>query len=94
MSEFDYNFERSDLRRSWLVIGAINHLDRPTVTSISHDLGFRKSSVQRVLERLNSKELPGFSISMDGVVISINSWGILNKKIIEEFYKKFLKVRS
>jgi len=93
-SKYSYDFESIDLRRTWLVAGAIATLPRPTVTSISKELGFRKSTVQRIAEKLQGNEFPALKINVDGVVLSIESWGILNGKIVKEYYNDFLQVRT
>ena len=87
---FNYNFEKNDLRRTWLVIGSIDKLERPTITSISKDLNFPKSTVQRIVDRLFKDELPEFEIiKSDDVVLTVGKWGILNKKEVKNFYKNY-----
>ncbi len=79
-------FERQDLRRLWLVLGAIESLDQPTLTSISAKLEMQVSTVQKVIDRINSEQLPGVRVIVAHGVYSIKSWGILEMNKIVRFY--------
>lgn len=92
--KFNHELGRVDLRRTWLVVGAIDALERPTITSISHQLGFGKSTVQRIVELLERDELIGFEIEVTSAVMTIQSWGVLSPEIIRAFYNEYLIVRQ
>ena len=91
--KYSFVFDKTDLRRMWLVLGAIDALQRPTIASISKDLGFGKSTVQSIVRRLYSNELPDFKLIEKEAVLKINNWGIINKKIVKDLYNKYLQVR-
>lgn len=88
--KYEYNFDRIDLRRTWLVLGAIQNMDRPTVTSMSKQLNFGKSTVQTILENLRGHQYPGLEIHIENAVCKVIKWGILNPEIIEDFYNEYL----
>lgn len=88
--KYNYEFERIDLRRTWLVLGAIQNMETPTVTSIAKQLNFSKSTVQKVLKNLSGDQYPKLVISIENAVCSIECWGVINPEIIEEFYINYL----
>ena len=90
MDRFNFKFDRIDLRRSWLVLGAIQNTENPAVTSIARTLGFSKSTVQRIIENLNSPQYPCLEIGQNGAICNIKDWGVINPEIIEEYYIVFL----
>ena len=88
--KYNYDFERIDLRRTWLVLGAIQSLKKPTVTSISKQLGFTKGTVQKIILNLNSDQYPGLEISVEDAICQVEKWGVVNPEIIEDFYINYL----
>ena len=72
------------------MLGAIQSLKKPTVTSIASRLGFAKSTVQMILENLNSDQYPCTEILIKDAVCSVQNWGISNLEIIEDFYLNYL----
>lgn len=93
-SKYDFDFERIDLRRSWLVLGAIQNTEKPTVTSIAKVLDFSKSTVQRIIENLNSPQYPCLEIKLNGAICSVENWGVINSEIIENLFSEYLQVLS
>jgi len=82
----------SDLRRLWIILGAVITLDRPTLVSIVKATSIPKASVNVKLLRLMSEQVPGLEITKDGPVYSITSWSeecVLSKAGILSFYKDF-----
>lgn len=66
-----------DLRRLWIVLGAMEYLQPATLTSLHNDLGWSVSTIQRLIERLNSDQLPGVVVSYTDDHLRIENWGIL-----------------
>ncbi len=79
-------FERQDLRRLWLVLGAIESLEVPTLTAISSKLDMQVSTVQKVIDRINSEQLPGVRVIVTQGTYRIKSWGILDMNQTLRFY--------
>lgn len=81
----------SDLRRLWIILGAVITLERPTLVSIVKATSMPKGSVNDKLLRLMSEQVPGLQITKVGPVYSITSWSeecVLSKAGIVSFYKK------
>lgn len=66
-----------DLRRLWIVLGAMEYLQPATLTTLHNDLGWSVSTIQRLIERLNSDQLPGVVVSNAEDHLKIENWGIL-----------------
>jgi len=86
-------FERYDVRRTWLVLAAIATLERPTIASVNDDTGLGKTTVQRIAKNLatdtHSAQYLGLRVIQTGPVFSIENWGALNKKSLIKFYKDY-----
>jgi len=73
-----WQYPRADSRRLFVLLAAIDRLERPTLTSISNYIGHNKGTIDSDVAKLN--EQFGVIISKAGPVYSIESWGeILNK---------------
>lgn len=81
-------FERQDLRRIWLVLGAIESSKKPTLSELSKVLDMQMSTLQKVIERINSMQMPDTIIAEDNGKYIVESWGVANKRAIIEFYNK------
>jgi len=79
-------YKKGDMRRIWIVIGAVECLERPTLTTIVKATGLAKASIDDTLKKLMSDQIPGFSLVKDGPVYSIEEWGLLKKKELKVFY--------
>lgn len=69
-----------DLRRLWIILGAMESLQPATLTSLHNDLGWSVSTIQRLIERLNSEQLPGVVITSTDDNLKVDAWGILVNK--------------
>ena len=88
-------FERYDVRRTWLVLAAIATLERPTIASVNDDTGLGKTTVQRIAKNLatdtHKAQYLGLCVTQTGPVFSVKDWGALNKKSLLQFYKDYKK---
>lgn len=82
-------FERQDLRRMWLMLGAISVLDSPSLAVISKELGINMTTLIKVAERINSPQLIGTEIAVVDRVYSIISWGIVTQLDCENYFKSY-----
>jgi DNA-binding IclR family transcriptional regulator len=89
VSSFSNNFDRIYLRRTWLVLGAISLLDRPSIASIANSLSFRKSTVQRIVDNFNNGQLLQLEVESYQPELNIKDWGMLNQGIVERYYQKY-----
>lgn len=78
-------FERQDLRRLWLALGAIELLDNASLSAISKMLDMQMSTLQKVIDRLNSDQLPGLVISVSDGIYSVTSWGVIDRQAVIEY---------
>jgi hypothetical protein len=78
-------YPKGDLNRIWLVLGAIDALERATLLNITIGTGMPKSSVNDVLKRLLSGQVAGVCIKKEGAVYSIESWADFRLSIKEIF---------
>ena len=81
-------FERQDLRRLWLVLGAIEKLESPLLSPLSKVLDMQISTIQKVIERINSDQLPDVEISVSEGRYTVESWGVLNRQKIIEYFEE------
>lgn len=80
-----------DLRRLWILLGAMDVLQPATLTSLHNDLGWSVSTIQRLIERLNSDQLPGIVVSNKDDVLKVTHWGILvNKNYSRKLYSEYI----
>lgn len=81
-----------DLRRLWIMLGAMESLQPATLTTLHNDLGWSVSTIQRLIERLNSEQLPGVVITYTNDHLKIEDWGILvNQTISLDLYHDYKK---
>ncbi|WP_286241144.1 MarR family transcriptional regulator [Neptuniibacter halophilus] len=85
------SFPKGDLRRTWMVLGAIDKLEHPSARKISQELGLPVSTVQAQLSKLSGDEIPGLRISLANGTYTIEDWGSIIKAAgIRAFYKQNL----
>ena len=85
-------FLRSDLRRLWLILGAVDALERPTLTTIVQALKMPKPTVNDALKKLMSDQVPDLKIVKNGPVYEIHEWGgFITKAGVRKFYNNTLK---
>lgn len=76
-------YPKNDPRRLFVLLAAIETLERPTITSISAYTGINKGVIDAHVNNLN--EFYGVTIEKDGPVYSVTSWGrILNQEGVME----------
>lgn len=76
-------YPKNDPRRLFVLLHAIETLDRPTITTISAYTGLNKGLIDAHVNNLN--EFYGVSITKNGPVYNIESWGnILNREGVTE----------
>ncbi len=89
----DRTLPKGDMRRVWCVLGAIESLERATLTTLVSALGLPKSSINDVLKKLLSGQVPGLVITKQDAVYSVSEWGeILKKNGVKKYYKTAYKV--
>ncbi len=87
LSHREFMYPKGDMRRIWHIIGAVECLERATLTTIVQATGIPKASVDDTLKKIMYEQIPGFMLIKDGPVYTITSWGILKKKELKDFYK-------
>lgn len=76
-------YPKNDPRRLFVLLYAIETLDRPTLTTISEYTGLNKGVIDSHTKNLN--EFYGVTINKDGPVYAIASWGdILNREGVKK----------
>ncbi len=74
------------------MLGAMESLQPATLTTLHNDLGWSVSTIQRLIERLNSEQLPGVVITYTNDHLKIEDWGILvNQTISLDLYHDYKK---
>lgn len=61
--------------RLWVVLAAIEKLERPTVVNIANLTGLSKGNVDKYVHDI--QEGLGVTITKDNAIFSIQSWGVL-----------------
>ena len=84
---------RGDLRRLWLILGAVDALERPSLVAIVEAVGMPKPTVSDALKKLMSGQVPGLKIVKNGPVYEIQEWGgFITKTGVRKFYVSTCKV--
>ena len=78
-------YPKADARRLFVLLAAIDSLERATLTTLSNFTGHNKGTIDADIAKLN--EQYGVSITKEDAVYRIESWGDLLKK---NAVKKFL----
>ena len=86
----DIELEKQDLRRTWLTLGAIESLDAPTLARLAEALEIQMSTLQKVIARINSPQLPGVDLVVEEGVYRVASWGILDQRSVTDWYRQWL----
>lgn len=85
-------FQKGDMRKVWLILGALVHVKKPTALSISNEIGLPRSTVMDILEKIASGQIPGMVLTKEGSVYVIQEWGeLINKREVTKFYKGEIK---
>lgn len=77
-------YPKADVRRLFVLLAAIDALERPTISSLSDYVGYNVATIDPNVERL--REQFDVDIEKKDAVFRIVSWGsILNKKSVRNF---------
>ena len=77
-------YPKGDARRLFVVLAAIDCLERPTITSIAAYTGHNKGTIDADVEKLRDQY--GVDIQRDGPVFVLRSWGdVLKKAGVKKF---------
>jgi len=77
-------YPKADARRLFVLLSAIDHLERATLTTLASYTGHNKGTIDADIAKLN--EQFGVSIVKEGAVYRVNSWGdLLNKRSVKKF---------
>lgn len=71
-------FPKGDARRLFVLLAAIDTLERPTLTTLAEYTGHNKGTIPADVEKLRDQY--GVNIAKDGPVFFIKSWGEVLKK--------------
>ena len=85
-------FPKGNLNRVWLVIGAINALEKPTLINISKSIGMPKGSVNDVIKKLLDGQVAGIEVEKLGAEYKIVRWLDLRTEIDKIYTKNHLQV--
>lgn len=72
-------YPKGDARRLFVVLAAIDCLERPTITTIAAYTGHNKGTIDADVARLS--EQYGVSIERDGAVFVLRDWGDVLKPV-------------
>lgn len=76
-------FPKGDIRRWFVLLAAIDHLEHATLTSLADFTGWNKGSIKRDLPKVEDQL--GIVIEKKGAAYSIVSWGdLVSKKGIKK----------
>lgn len=79
-------YPKADARRLFVLLASIDYLKRPTLTTLADFTGHNKGTIDADIAKLN--EQYSVSITKEGAVYRVESWGDLLKK---NAVKKFLQ---
>ena len=79
-------FPKGNLNRIWLVLGALDDLEKPTLVNISKATGMPKASVNDLLIKLIEGQVAGVTVEKIDTTYKITQWLNL-KKEVKKIYK-------
>lgn len=71
-------YPKGDARRLFVVLAAIEYLERPTITTIAAFTGHNKGTIDADVAKL--REQYGVEIKREGAVFAVRSWGDVLKR--------------
>lgn len=75
-------YKKGDVRRLFILIAAIDSIERPTMCVLARYLGCSNASIGKSVEKIN--EQLGVNIVSENAVYRITKWGdMINKKSIK-----------
>ena len=79
-------YPEQDARRLFVLLSAINLLERPTVSAIADLTSYERDTIERDVQKL--QEQFGVVLHKVGTVYHIESWGdVLNKESVQKYLK-------
>ncbi len=85
-------FSRGDMRKVWLVLGALLRIKEPTAISIAAGIGLPRTTVIDILDKISSGQIPRMILSKEGSVYVIEEWGdLINKKEVLKYYRETIQ---
>jgi len=79
-------FPKGNLNRVWLVLGALDALEKPTLVNITNAIGMPKASVNDVLIKLVDGQVAGVTIKKVNTEYKIVEWLNIRKEV-KKIYK-------
>ncbi|MEH6454842.1 MAG: hypothetical protein V7749_00840 [Cocleimonas sp.] len=67
-------YPKGNLNRIWLVLGAIDSLEKATLVNISQSIDMPKGSVNDVLKKLINGQVAGVKVKKEGAVYLVEEW--------------------
>lgn len=67
-------FPKGNLNRIWLVLGAVNALDSPTLLNIANAIDMPRPTVNDALKKLLEGQVAGVTIEKQGTEYRIVEW--------------------
>ena len=85
-------FPKGNLNRVWLVLGALDALDKPTLVNITKATGMAKSSVNDELIKLVEGQAAGVSVEKIGTQYKVTEWLDIRKEVNKIYTNNACKV--
>ena len=85
-------FPKGNLNRIWVVLGALDSLEKTTLVNITKACGMPKASVNDVLIKLIDGQVAGVKVEKIGKEYHIAEWTNFRKKINEIYSNSSCKV--
>lgn len=77
-------YPKGDARRLFVVLAAIEQLERPTITTVAAYTGHNKGTIDADVAKL--REQYGLEIERKGAVFVVRSWGeVLKKNAVKRY---------
>lgn len=80
-------FPKNHLNRVWLVLGALDALDSPTLVNITKATGLPKATVNDTLKKLVDGQVLGVTVEKKDTEYRIIKWVDLQMSV-RDFYRK------
>ncbi|WP_299006949.1 hypothetical protein [uncultured Shewanella sp.] len=74
-------YQKGNLNRIWLVLGALDALEHPTLLNISNAIGMPKPSVNDILKKLLDGQVAGVIVKKIGTEYKIIEWNDFRQEI-------------
>lgn len=85
-------FPKGNLNRIWLVLGALDALEKPTLLNITNAIGMPKASVNDVLIKLMDGQVAGVTVEKTNTEYKIIEWTSLKKEVKKIYENNACKV--